>query len=179
MVLSMLHSVLFLPMLTLLWQQTFCFLPCRWPLSLCRGMIDVKGKPKFFHKQSIYYYYFSFQNYSSLWGGVERCFLIPISCVNDSTQVLSQSSVITSPVMKSFKRYVILSNPQNKLILDSQMLQNYAVQHNSHWPHGAIEHIKYDQSKLRCVISVKYIPCFENQFRKNVNYAINTFFITC
>lgn len=112
-------------------------------------------------------------------GGVERCFLIPISCVNDSTQVLSQSSVITSPVMKSFKRYVILSNPQNKLILDSQMLQNYAVQHNSHWPHGAIEHIKYDQSKLRCVISVKYIPCFENQFRKNVNYAINTFFITC
>lgn len=34
MVLPILYSVLLLPMLTLLWQQTFCFFTCRWPLAL-------------------------------------------------------------------------------------------------------------------------------------------------
>lgn len=37
-----------------------------------------------------------------------------------------------------------------------------AVQHGSHQPCVAIEHLQCDKSEWRCVLSVKYIPDFED-----------------
>ena len=52
------------------------------------------------------------------------------------------------------------------------------VQNSNHQLHVAIEHLKYGQSKLRCAVSVKYVPGFEDLVQsKNVKYIINNYYI--
>lgn len=70
-------------------------------------------------------------------------------------------------------QYLALINTRSVLpVVFILILSSCTVQSDSHQPPMITQHLKYDQSELRCVVNVKYTPDFEDLIQKrHVKYV--------